>query len=224
MKKTTLIILIGALVVFLTLPSFTSTAQQNSSVKKTQIEVKDHWSINLANVLRAYEEEVNASVKYAAYSEQAQKERNPEIALLFKAVSKASEIHANNHKAILNEEGIAIPVIEPNFKVKSTKENLKDAIAFENEQVTKTYPQFVIEANLAQHQTSKKSMNFAYLTSHKHKILQEKALDAMESYDTEPLPTSYFVCPTCGNINEHDVNPYCGFCETHYKNLIRIED
>lgn len=222
MKKGTLILLVGTLITFLTLPSFNSSTIGKVSTGTTQVD-RDHVSINLANVLRAYEEEVNASAKYTAYSEQASKELRPEIALLFKAMAKSSEIHANNHKAILDEEGIAIPVFEPIFKIKSTKENLKDAIALENEQVTRSYPQFIIEANLAQHHSSKKSMSFAYLTSHKHKALHEKALDAMESYDTEQLATTYFVCPTCGNVYEHDVNPFCEFCETHYKNLIRIE-
>ncbi len=224
MKRTTLIVLMGALVAFLALPSFTSTINQKTSAEKTQVVDQEKWSKNLANVLSAYEAETIATAKYAAYSEQARKEKRPEIALLFKAISKASEIHAKNHKAILDEEGIAIPVLEPTFQVKSTLENLRDAIAFEKEQVTNMYPRFVIDANLAQHQSSMKSMNMAFLTSYKHKALHEKAIDAMESYDIEPLATTYFVCPSCGNVYEHDVHPFCQFCETHYKNLIRIED
>ena len=214
----------GAFVAFFALPSFTNITEQDITTKKTQQVVdQEHWATNLANVLTAYEAEINTSAKYEAYSKQAKKEGHSEIALLFKAISKASKIHANSHKAILEAEGIAIPFVEPIFNIKSTKENLKEAISIENDQITKIYSLFIIEANLAQNQLSKKSMNFAYMASHKHKALYEKALDAMENNDTKLLATTYFLCPNCGNIYEQNVNPACEFCETNHKNLIRIE-
>lgn len=214
----------GALITLFTLPSFTSTTEQKAASENKQAVVTGLESINLSNVLYAYEKEVNASAKYAAYSEQARQEGNYEIALLFKAISKASDIHAQNHKAVLEEAGELIPEVNPEFKVNSTRENLKRAIALEKEQVTNMYPHFIIDAVRANHHPAKKTMSYAYLNSHKHKVLFEKALNAMNSNDMELLATTYFVCPGCGNVYEHDVNPFCAFCERPYWDYIRISD
>lgn len=222
MNKTSLIILLGALIAFIILPSNKSTAQQKKGTEKVQVAEPDHWTVNLANTLLAYNEESYASAKYAAYSEQAQNEGKYEIALLFTALSKASAIHAKNHKAILAEAGENIPEVKPKIKVNSTKENLRRALAYENEQITNMYPLFVIDANRAQHQPSQKSMNFAYLTSHKYKALIQKAIDAMESNDMELMASTYFLCPECGNLYEHEVHPFCQFCEEPINNYIRI--
>lgn len=224
MKKTSLIVVLGVLISFITLPSNTSTAQQNASAEKVQVTEPNYWAVNIANTLLAYKAETHASAKYAAYSDQARDEGYYEIALLFRALSKASAIHAKNHKAILKEAGETVQEIEPKFKVNSTKENLKRAIAYESEQVTYMYPLFVIDANRAQHIPSQKNMNFSYLNSHKFKALLQKGLDAMESNDMELLATTYFLCPNCGNIYEHDVHPFCQFCDQPYKDYIRITD
>ncbi len=58
------------------------------------------------NMQAAFKGETTASAKYAAFSKKAEQEGFHQIALLFKAASTAENIHANNHKAVLQESGI----------------------------------------------------------------------------------------------------------------------
>ena len=60
----------------------------------------------IENMQAAFKGETTASAKYAAYATKAELEGFHQIALLFKAASTAENIHANNHKAVLQESGI----------------------------------------------------------------------------------------------------------------------
>ena len=76
------------------------------------------------DMLDAFEGETNASAKYAAYSKKAEAEGLHIVAMLFKATSTSENIHANNHKAVLEDMGVKIPAVTPKFTVGTTAENL----------------------------------------------------------------------------------------------------
>lgn len=84
-----------------------------------------------------------ASAKYAAYSKKAKEEGFLKIAKLFEATSNSEKIHANNHIAVLEKLGVKAEEVQPKFEVKSTKENLNDAIAGESYEMTTMYPGFI---------------------------------------------------------------------------------
>ena len=132
------------------------------------------------NMQAAFKGETTASAKYAAYSKKAEQEGFHQIALLFKAASTAENIHANNHKAVLQESGNSVPVITPEYTVNSTKENLEDAIKGETYEATTMYPEFLTVANQAGDQLALISLNYAYKTEKKHKVMYEKALAALQ--------------------------------------------
>ena len=185
-------------------------------------EAKDANSINFQNMQDAFKGETTASAKYAAYSKKAEAEGYPEIAMLFKAASTSENIHANNHKAVIEDAGQKTPVITPEFTVKSTAENLKDAIAGESYEISTMYPQFIKNANTAGSQLSFISLNYAYKTEQKHKAFYEKALTALENNNVKSLPTVYFVCPTCGNTYETTTPKRCGISMTSSEKFIKI--
>ena len=170
----------------------------------------------------AFKGETTASAKYAAYSKKAEQEGYYQIALLFKAASTAENIHANNHKAVLQESGVGVPVIKPEFIVKTTKENLQDAIAGETYEVTTMYPEFLTTANAAGNQLAMISLNYAYKTEKKHKVFYEAALTALQNNNTKTLATIYYVCPTCGNTYETTAPTRCGISMTGGEKFIKI--
>jgi len=176
------------------------------------------------NLQAAFKGETTASAKYAAYSNKAEEEGYHEIAILFKAASISEKIHANNHKAVLEEAGQKMPVIIPEFTVNTTKENLKDAIAGESYEISTMYPEFLTNANTAGNQLALLSFNYAYKTEKKHKPLYEKALSALQYNIVKSLPTAYYVCPTCGNTYETNVPKRCGISMTDSEKFIRISD
>lgn len=174
------------------------------------------------NMQAAFKGETTASAKYAAYSKKAEQEGYLQIALLFKAASTAENIHANNHKAVLQESGVSIPVIKPEFTVKSTKENLQDAIAGETYEATTMYPEFLTAANEAGNQLAMISLNYAYKTEKKHKVFYEAALTALQNNTVKSLPTVFYVCLTCGNTYETTAPARCGISMTSGEKFIKI--
>jgi rubrerythrin len=179
-------------------------------------------AVNYQNMQDAFKGETTASAKYAAYSKKAEQEGFHAIAMLFQAASTSEKIHANNHKAVLEDAGQTVASITPDFKVLSTKENLADAIAGETYEITTMYPLFITNANTAKNQLALVSLNYAYKTEQKHKPLYEKALAALESNQVNTLPTVYFVCPTCGNTYDTTSPKRCGISMTSSEKFIKI--
>lgn len=174
------------------------------------------------NMQAAFKGETTASAKYAAYSKKAELEGYHQIALLFKAASTSENIHANNHKAVLQQSGISVPIIKPEFTVKTTKENLEDAIAGETYEVTTMYPGFLTTANAAGNQLAMISLNYAYKTEKKHKAFYEAAVNAMKNNKVKNLATVFYVCPTCGNTYETNAPARCGISMTSGEKFIKI--
>ena len=227
MKKSSFVILIAAAAAIVVLPSFTSNTETKRELQTntaTPTVVADAAAVNIQNLQDAFKGETTASAKYAAYSKKAEEEGYHQIAMLFKAASKSENIHANNHKAVLAEANQKVPVIKPEFTVKSTKENLKDAIAGETYEVVTMYPEFMTNANTAGNQLSLVSLNYAYKTEQKHKVFYEKALAALEGNTVKTLPSVYFVCPTCGNTYDNTAPKRCGISMTSGEKFLKIAD
>ena len=192
-------------------------ATQTAMVTGTDVKAK-----TIENMQAAFKGETTASAKYAAYSKKAEQEGYHEIALLFKAASMAENIHANNHKAVLQESGIATPVIKPEFTVSSTKENLADAIKGETYEATTMYPEFLTAANAAGDQLAMISLTYAYKTEKKHRVMYENALTALQNNTVKTLPAVFYICPTCGNTYETKAPARCGISMTGGEKFIKI--
>jgi len=207
------------------LQSFTSNSSTkvNGEMRNNPTVAVNANTLNFENMQAAFKGETTASAKYAAYSKKAEEEGYHEIALLFKAASTSEKIHANNHKSVLREGEQNVPAITPEFTVKSTKENLRDAIAGETYEINTMYPEFIVNANNAGNQFSLMSLNYAYRTEQKHKPLYEKALAALESNNLKSLPTVFYVCPTCGNTYDTKAPGRCGISMTSSEKFLKID-
>jgi rubrerythrin len=197
---------------------------ENKSIVKQpgMAEVADAKTKTIENMQAAYKGEITATAKYAAYSKKAEQEGYHQIALLYKAVSTAENIHASNHKAVLQESGAPILVIKPEYKVKSTKENLEDDINGEAYEATTMYPEFLKTANEADNQLALISLNYARKTEEKHKVMYETALTALQNNTEKTLPAVFHLCPTCGNTYELKAPERCGFCMTKGEKFVKI--
>jgi rubrerythrin len=162
----------------------------------------------------AFTGETTASAKYAAYAKKAREEGNTQIAVLFEAASKSESIHAANHKAALEQLGEKAPAVDPKFDVKSSKENLEDAIKGESYEVTTMYPGFIKDANKEKVNIALISFNYAMQTEQRHKVLYENALKALVEKKAASLPSQYQVCLTCGNTYDGTGPARCGICMT----------
>ncbi len=167
--------------------------------------------------------ESTASAKYAAYAKKAKEDGYAKIALLFEAASKSENIHAGNHRAALEQLGVTMEKVTPKFEVKSTKENLEDAIKGESYEVATMYPGFIKTANKNQVNIALISFNYAYQTEKKHKALYQHALDVLNANKENTLASKYMVCSTCGNTYDGEAPSRCGISMTPRDRFITIE-
>ncbi|MEO8515845.1 MAG: ferritin family protein [Flavobacterium sp.] len=190
--------------------------------EETAVNAEEAKTKTIANLQAAFKGESNASATYAAFSKKAVEEGHKEIAMLFKAASNSEKIHAANHKAVLEEMGVTAEPVVLDVKVNSTKENLEAAIKGESYEVAEMYPSFLKMANAADNQLAMVTFNYAYKTEKKHKAFYEKALAALETNTDKTLPTTYFICPTCGNTYDTTAPKRCGISMTSGEKFIKI--
>lgn len=177
----------------------------------------------LDNLKAAITGETTASAKYAAYAQKAKEEKLDAIAMLFKAASKAEAIHAKKHTEVLKAMGATMDPITPQFTVKSTKENLQDAIKGESYEVDSMYPGFIQKAKDEKKDDAVTSFDRAMQVEMVHKELYTAALAALEKNDMKGLSDAYSVCTVCGNTFGADVPDVCGICGVGKDKFVKIK-
>lgn len=174
------------------------------------------------NLKAAITGETTASAKYAAYAKKAREEGYENIATLFEAASRAEAIHAANHRASMDQLGQKMGEISPKFEVKSTLENLQDAINGETYEVATMYPEFLKTSSSEKANIATISFNYAYQTEQKHKALYQNALAALKAGKQNTLPSKYFVCLNCGNTYDSEAAARCAICLTPKDRFVMI--
>jgi rubrerythrin len=177
----------------------------------------------IENLQLAFKGESTASAKYAAFARQAKLEGLIQIATMFEATSKAEQIHAANHQTVLEKMGQKVEPYKPEFKIKTTKENLEESIKGESYEISTMYPGFLATAKTEDAQSAIKSFRWAMDTEKKHLVMYQNALNALNAKTTDALPKVYWVCPKCGNT--YDVakpEASCSFCSTKSEKFIKF--
>ena len=231
MKK---LVLLSALAVFIGIFSSCSSSGKKEAQLQTPVKngMEETTTVNqtpaeakaktIADLQDAFKGETTASAKYAAYSQKAEQDGYHNIALLFKAASMAENVHANNHKSVLNEYGAEVPALTPEYTVKSTRENLQDAINGESYEVATMYPDFLKDASNSKSQLAQISFNYAFEVEQKHKVMYQNAIAALSNNTVNELPQAYYVCPTCGNTYDQTPPERCGISMTSSEKFFKI--
>ncbi len=157
----------------------------------------------------AFAGESQANRKYLAFSKKAEQEGFPGVARLFLAAAAAETVHANNHLRVLRG-------------IKSTTENLKEAIEGEFYEFTKMYPEFIDDAKTDGNESAQRSFNYANDVEKIHHELFKKALELLENgKDLEDKPM--YVCSVCGYTHEGDPPEMCPVCNSPKKVFNKID-
>lgn len=181
----------------------------------------------LKNLLTAFNGESNASARYAAFAKKADEEGYLKVASLFRAASRAEQIHANNHAEVIKKlGGVAEAKIEPG-EVKTTVENLQFAIAGELYEIDVMYPDFIKEAEMQQNKAALRSFKFAIEAEKTHARLYTKALEHIQhcvdkSCQKLSNKATYYVCPVCGytaDKAEFERCPVCGVVKEKFEQI-----
>ena len=149
--------------------------------------------------------ESQANRKYLAYAAQADEEGFPQAAKLFRAAAAAETIHAHNHFRAMG-------------MIKSTQENLQDAIHGEHYENSEMYPEFLKHA-LAENENKQaiRSFEMALAVEKTHEALYTEMLANLAKMQEASL--DYYVCDVCGHTHvggAPDECPVCGAKKHHF--------
>lgn len=154
------------------------------------------------NLMEAFAGESQANRKYLAFAKQAEKEGYPQVAKVFRAAAEAETVHAHAHLRVLGG-------------IKSTAENLKEAISGETYEFTTMYPSMIEDAKKDGSKAAERSFTYANKVEKVHAALYQKALDNLDTLED----ADYYVCSVCGYTSENeppDTCPVCGAKSTAF--------
>jgi rubrerythrin len=142
----------------------------------------------------AFAGESQANRKYLAYAHKAEQEKLPYAAKVFRAAAEAETIHAHSH---FRQLGF----------VKSTAENLQDAINGETYEFTTMYPDMLKDADAAGDKVAHLGFSMANEAEKIHADFFKKALA-----DPGKAAPKIFVCKVCGHVAEGQPPDNCPIC------------
>jgi len=158
------------------------------------------------NLRASFAGESQANRRYLAFAKKAEQEGYPQAARLFRAAAEAETVHAHNHLRIMGG-------------IKSTQENLQEAIGGETFEYKEMYPNYIKTAAAEGNKEAGWSFNVANKVEEIHAGLYRKAADALKVGKDVPR-VDYYVCGVCGNTVEGqapDRCPVCGAPKTAFK-------
>jgi rubrerythrin len=170
------------------------------------IERKKTMSKTQDNLKEAFAGESQANRKYLAFAAQAEKEGYKQVAKLFRAAAEAETVHAHAHLKALGE-------------VKSTAENLKEAVAGETHEFKSMYPPMIETAKEENNKAAERSFTYANEVEMVHASLYQKALDNLDS----PEEADYYVCRVCGYTSENGAPDTCPVCGATAKAFFKVD-
>lgn len=171
---------------------------------------------SIEHLATAYNNESTASKKYALFAQTAMEEGYDTIAKLFEATSKSESIHAVNLGKVIEKYSGNLGNAEiGNYEIKTTLENIQNAISGETYEMQTMYPGFIRNAENEKTAEAAKSFTLAWDAEKKHLNYYRQVESAIVKGNENGLPFEWYVCPNCGNIyNPRDVKEYCDLCLT----------
>jgi len=159
------------------------------------------------NLQDAFAGESQANRKYLAFAKKADEEGFGQAAKLFRAAAAAETVHAHNHLKVMGG-------------IKSTKENIQEAIGGETHEYTKMYPEMIMEAEKeGDSKAAVRSFDLANKVESIHASLYQKALDNLGNNE----PVDYYVCMVCGNTVENSAPDKCHVCGAAVSMFTKID-
>lgn len=155
----------------------------------------------------AFAGESQANRKYLAFAAKADQEGFPQAARLFRAAAKAETIHAHSHLKALKG-------------IRSTKENLQEAIDGETHEFQAMYPEMIAAAKAEGNKEAERSFTFANEVEKVHARLYGSLL---ASLDTPGEGYAYWICPVCGFTAEKEPPEACPVCGAKGKLFKKVE-
>lgn len=152
-----------------------------------------------ANLKDAFAGESQAHMRYLIFAEVAEEEKRPNLARLFRAIAYAEQVHATNH---LRELGL----------VRTSPDNLQEAIGGETFEVGEMYPAYHAVAELQGEKGAMRSTHYALEAEKIHAAMYAKAREsALAGKDVQVGRIQ--ICAVCGHTVEGEAPERCPICQ-----------
>ncbi len=158
------------------------------------------------NLWEAFAGESQANRKYLAFAKQAEKDGYQRIARLFRAAAEAETIHAHAHLKVVGG-------------IKSTAENLKEAIDGETHEFRSMYPEMIKAAEDEGNKEAVRTFTYANEVEKVHAALYKNALDNIGKQES----VDYYICTVCGYTCENEPPDSCPVCKSKAKAFIKVD-
>ena len=119
----------------------------------------------------AFAGESQANRIYLAFAKKADDEGYGQVAKLFRAAAEAETVHAHNHLRVMGG-------------IKSTKENIEEAVEGETHEYTKMYPAMILQAEKEENKKAINSFDMANKVESIHASLYRKALENIDKNES----------------------------------------
>ncbi len=157
------------------------------------------------NLAAAFAGESQANRKYLAFAKKADEDGFAQVAKLFRAAAAAETVHAHAHLRAMDG-------------VKSTLENLGEAVGGEEHEFKSMYPGFVTEAEAEGDRRALISFKNAMAVEEIHFNLYNAAFEAVKA-GNDLTANAIHVCGVCGNTvygEAPDKCPVCGALKAQF--------
>jgi rubrerythrin len=103
--------------------------------------------------------------------------------------------------------------------IRSTVENLQEAISGETHEFKTMYPAMIEEAKAEDESAALRSFSYANEVEKVHADLYQKALDNLDNVEE----VDYWVCSVCGYTCEKDAPDVCPVCDAKAKVFFKVD-
>jgi rubrerythrin len=158
------------------------------------------------NLKAAFAGESQANRKYLAFAKKAEDEGYKAVAKLFRAAAEAETVHAHNHLRELKG-------------IRSTGENLQEAIDGESHEFLTMYPAMIEQAKAEDQKGALRSFHIANEVEKIHHALYKKALENLGNN----ADTDYYICKVCGYTAEGEAPDTCPVCGAKKMAFYKVE-
>jgi rubrerythrin len=169
------------------------------------LEISAENETAIQDLLAAFEDETNAQAKYLAFAEKADAEQLHGAASLCRAAARSEHFHAARHARAMKQLGVDARCTVRVVDVKSTLENMRDALEGEEHEIAEMYPGVLEEARKQRNQNVIRSFTWAMEAEKSHAVLYGEAVALLEAGRIDSwieVAREFYVCPECGYTTE----------------------
>jgi rubrerythrin len=166
----------------------------------------------LKNLQTAYATESREHLLYLEFAKKADQEGYAEIASLFRAVARAEEIHAQRKADLITALGGTAATDPQALVVRTTRDNLRDAMKDEAYESDMLYAGFAKRARKENLPEAEQVFRLEHAVEPQHRRLFEDALLHLE--DFRDRNAAFAVCPVCGYLDSALPDHVCPNCQT----------